>query len=719
MADANPVTVAISSDFFTAFSAVPKGKQAKIADFVTKFRADPTRPGINYERIKKARDPKLRSVRIDEAYRGIVLKPDSGNVFVLLYVDHHDKAYQWAETKMCGIHPEIGSIQVFDVVGGGALEKEKDHQPGTPEKGLFDHLRDKDIRRLGVPDELLALVRSFQDEQDLDEASAQLPQEAYEALSYAASGYDLQEIMNAMERPVTTTPVDVDDYAGALQNDDTRRRFVVVEGEIELAEMLSAPLEKWRVFLHPTQRKLVERDWNGPVRVLGGAGTGKTVAAMHRAKWLAENRFTGPNDRILFTTFTRNLAEDIKQNLAKICSSEAMKRIEVVNLDRWVHGFLQQQGYQREIIYGSRIQDLWDRALEHAPGELNVPGNFCREEWDTVIQPQGIQSLEQYWKASRIGRGTRLNRTQRKLAWQVFEEYRLDLGKQRLAEVDDALRDAEAILQANPRLVSYRAVIVDEAQDMGMAAFRLIRQIAGGQDSQNDIFIVGDGHQRIYNRQVVLGRAGIKVTGRARKLRINYRTTEENRKWAVGILEGVTVDDLDGMPEDQKGYKSLTHGVAPVIKHFASFNVEATFLAEYLSEIQRSGGELKDTCLVARTKKLLDQYESELQQRGIPTYRIKRGEAENRTAAGVRIATMHRVKGLEFDRVLIAGVNEGVLPDKWLMEYSLDPAVSKDTEFRERALLYVAATRAKKEVVVTCFGKVSPYLRQLVESQDK
>jgi len=648
-----------------------------------------------------------------------VLKPDSGNVFVLLYVDHHDKAYQWAETKMCGIHPEIGSIQVFDVVGGGALEKEKDHQPGTPEKGLFDHLRDKEIRRLGVPDELLALVRSFQDEQDLDEASAQLPQEAYEALSYAASGYDLQEIMNAMERPVTTTPVDVDDYAGALQNDDTRRRFVVVEGEIELAEMLSAPLEKWRVFLHPTQRKLVERDWNGPVRVLGGAGTGKTVAAMHRAKWLAENRFTGPNDRILFTTFTRNLAEDIKQNLAKICSSEAMKRIEVVNLDRWVHGFLQQQGYQREIIYGSRIQDLWDRALEHAPGELNVPGNFCREEWDTVIQPQGIQSLEQYWKASRIGRGTRLNRTQRKLAWQVFEEYRLDLGKQRLAEVDDALRDAEAILQANPRLVSYRAVIVDEAQDMGMAAFRLIRQIAGGQDSQNDIFIVGDGHQRIYNRQVVLGRAGIKVTGRARKLRINYRTTEENRKWAVGILEGVTVDDLDGMPEDQKGYKSLTHGVAPVIKHFASFNVEATFLAEYLSEIQRSGGELKDTCLVARTKKLLDQYESELQQRGIPTYRIKRGEAENRTAAGVRIATMHRVKGLEFDRVLIAGVNEGVLPDKWLMEYSLDPAVSKDTEFRERALLYVAATRAKKEVVVTCFGKVSPYLRQLVESQDK
>jgi superfamily I DNA/RNA helicase/mRNA-degrading endonuclease RelE of RelBE toxin-antitoxin system len=711
MAGAIPATVAISADFLNAFSAVPKGKQAKVVDFVTKFMADPTRPGINYEPIKKARDPKLRSVRIDEAYRGIVLKPDAGNVFVLLYVDHHDKAYQWAENKVCGIHPEIGSIQVFDVVEKSAAKQHQEPYSGTLEKGLFDHLRDKDIRRLGVPDELLPLVRSFRDENDLDEASAQLPQEAYEALSYAASGYDLQEIMTAMERPVTTTPVDVDDYARALQNDDTKRRFVVVEGETELAEMLSAPLEKWRVFLHPVQRKLVERDWNGPVRVLGGAGTGKTVAAMHRAKWLAENRFTGPNDRILFTTFTRNLAEDIKQNLAKICSPEAMKRIEVVNLDRWVHGFLQQQGYQREIIYDSRIRELWDKALQHVPSELKLPESFYREEWDTVIQPQGVQSLEQYWTASRIGRGTKLNRMQRKLAWHVFEEYRLDLSRRRLAEVDDALRDAESILQANPRLVSYKAIIVDEAQDMGMSAFRLIRQITGAEDSKNNVFIVGDGHQRIYNRQVVLSRAGIKITGRSRKLRINYRTTEENRRWAVSILEGVSVDDLDGTIENQAGYKSLTHGIPPAIKAFPSFKEEVAFLAEHLSGLQQQGDLLKDTCLVARTKKLLDQYESALKDHGIHTYRIKRGEAENRGAEGVRVATMHRVKGLEFDRIIVAGVNEGVLPDQVVLEATSDPAVRKDTEFRERALLYVAATRAKKEVVVTSFGRPSELLR--------
>ena len=710
MAGAAPMTVAISTDFLNAFSAVPKGKQAKVVDFVTKFMADPTRPGINYEPIKKARDPKLRSVRIDEAYRGIVLKPDSGNVFVLLYVDHHDKAYQWAENKVCGIHPEIGSIQIFDVVEGSAAEQQQEPDSGAPAKGLFDHLRDKDIRRLGVPDELLPLVRSFRDENDLDAASDKLPQEAYEALSYAASGYDLQEIMNAMERPVATAPVDVDDYASALENDDTKRRFVVVEGETELAEMLAAPLEKWRVFLHPVQRKLVERDWNGPVRVLGGAGTGKTVAAMHRAKWLVENRFTDPNDRILFTTFTRNLAEDIKQNLAKICSPDAMKRIEVVNLDRWVHGFLQQQGYQREIIYGSRIWEVWEKALEHVSSELNLPESFYREEWDAVIQPQGIRTLEQYFKASRIGRGVKLNRAQRKLAWQVFEEYRLDLSRQRLVEVDDAMGDAASILSAQPRLIAYKAVIVDEAQDMGMSAFRLIRQIVGSEDSKNNIFIVGDGHQRIYNRQVVLSRAGIKITGRSRKLRINYRTTEENRKWAVGILEGLPVDDLDGMTENQLGYKSLTHGIPPIVKEFSSFKEEADFLVGHLWALQEQGGRLKDACLVTRTKKLLDQYESALKEHGILTYRIKRGEAENRGAEGIRLATMHRVKGLEFDRIIIAGVNEGVIPDQWLLDATSDPAVRRDMEFRERALLYVAATRAKKEVVVTSFGRPSELL---------
>ncbi len=586
--------------------------------------------------------------------------------------------------------------------------------PSAIEPGaLFSNLRNRDLLKLGVPEELFRLVRAMKTEGDLDAAQEQLPQEAYEALALIAVGISLEEVLRDLERPEHKPPIDTNDFAQAIENDDSKRRFLVVDDEFELAAILNAPLEKWRVFLHPKQRKLVERDWNGPVRVLGGAGTGKTVVALHRAKWLLENRFTDKNDRILFTTFTRNLAADIEQNLTKICSAETMKRIEVVNLDKWVLKFLNQQGYPSQIDYGSRTTPLWEQAVEQAPVELGFPSSFYREEWEEVIQPQAITSLEEYISASRVGRGVRLNRAGRKKVWPVFEEYRNHLSKNKLSEPEDAMRDAAVILASQGAVLSYKAIIVDEAQDMGLHAFKLIRQMIPESQNKNDIFIVGDGHQRIYGRKVALSRAGIKITGRSSKLRINYRTTEENRNWAVRILEGLPVDDLDGNIDDQKGYKSLLHGGFPEVRNFKSFEQEITFLADYLSRFQKENGLLQDVCLVARSKSLLEQYEAALNQKGIKTYRISRNKAEDRAAAGVRLATMHRVKGLEFDRVIIAAVNEGVVPEPKAIQETMDSAIQKADELKERSLLYVAATRAKKEVLVTSFGKPSVYLGNL------
>ncbi len=713
-ASPRPIKVAISADFLSAFSKIERQRQGKVLDFVNKFRSDPTRTGINYERIKVAKDPNLRSVRIDEAYRGIVLKPDAGDVYVLLWVDHHDKAYKWAENKSCSVHPEIGSLQVYDVK---QIEQPGYGQqiPSAIEPGaLFSNLRNRDLLKLGLPEELFSLVRAMKTEGDLDAAQEQLPQEAYEALAMIAVGISLEEVLRDLERPEHKPPIDTNDFAQAIENDDSKRRFFVVEDELELAAILNAPLEKWRVFLHPKQRKLVERDWNGPVRVLGGAGTGKTVVALHRAKWLLENRFTDKNDRILFTTFTKNLAADIEQNLTKICSAETMKRIEVVNLDKWVLKFLNQQGYQSQIDYGSRTTPLWEQAVEQAPVKLGFPSSFYREEWDEVIQPQAITSLEEYISASRIGRGVRLNRAGRKKVWPVFEEYRGRLSKNKLSEPEDAMRDAAVILASQGAVLSYKAVIVDEAQDMGLHAFKLIRQMIPESQNKNDIFIVGDGHQRIYGRKVALSRAGIKITGRSSKLRINYRTTEENRNWAVRILEGLPVDDLDGNIDDQTGYKSLLHGGFPEVRNFKSFEQEIAFLVDYLSRFQKENGLLQDVCLVARSKSLLEQYEAALNQKGIKTYRISRNKAEDRAAAGARLATMHRVKGLEFDRVIIAAVNDGVVPEPRSIQETMDPTIQKSDELKERALLYVAATRAKKEVLVTSFGKPSVYLGNFI-----
>ena len=708
--------VAIASDFLNAFAKIPGKQQNKVLEFITKFRANPMASGINYEKIATFKDQTLRSVRIDKTYRGIVKKPDSGNIFMLLWVDHHDKAYKWAENKVCEINPETGCLQIYEVEeqavppAGQVGTDTIDTEPGKSEK-IFSSIRDRHLLRLGVPANQLSLIRSFESMEQLDNAAEKLPVEAYEALFFLGEGYSLEEVFKEMGKSEDGQEVNIDDFEKALENPDSKRHFFVVEDDLILQEMLKAPLDKWRVFLHPSQRNLVEREWNGPVRVLGGAGTGKTVVAMHRAKYLAENIFTKDQDRILFTTFTRNLAADILENLKKICPDNIMRRIEVINLDRWVLSFLKKNDYNYNIDYGSKTSPLWDRALSLADGDLGLADTFFREEWKRVIQPNGITSFSEYAKISRVGRGVQLSRKKRKAVWPVFEEYRVLLNENHLREPDDAMRDARVLMEKKGDVLPYCAVIVDEAQDMGSQAFRLIRQIVSGGEQKNDIFIVGDAHQRIYHHKVVLGQCGINIKGRGKKLKINYRTTEENRRWAVNLLEGVNFDDLDGELDDQKGYKSLLHGVVPIIKVCSSFQQELDVIIDYLNQIENSDGNINGVCLVARTNNLLKQYEGALKAKGKETCFIRRSEAEDHREKGVRLATMHRVKGLEFDRVIIAGVNDGVVPLETSWTQSTDQVIRKETETHERALLYVAATRAKKGVLVTSFGKCSRFLQ--------
>lgn len=700
-----PIKVAIASDFFTSFAKVPRKQQTKIIDFINKFRSNPELPGINYEKIVRAKDQNMRSVRIDKAYRGIVLKPESGNVYVLLWVDHHDDAYKWAENKNCQIHPETGSLQVIEV------ERDVETISGAEppdEKGLFHEIRDKHLLKLGVPKQQLTLVRDLKTDGDLDEIADQLPQEAYEALFFLACGHSLEEVFRELEAAEEPKIVDTTDFEAALENPDSKRRFYIVEDDLELAAILKEPLEKWRVFLHPSQRKLVERSWNGPVRVLGGAGTGKTVAAIHRAKWLAQNVFTHEHDRILFTTYTRNLAADIQENLSKICSKEVLRKIEVVNLDRWVSVFLKRNGYDFEIDYGNRTGLLWKRAVDMAPDEPHLPPEFYREEWERVVQSQAISTAGEYMKASRVGRGVRLNRKMRKAVWSVFEEYRTLLNENGLREPADAMRDARLLIESGNEPLPYRSVIVDEAQDMGFQAFMLIRQIVP--EGKNDLFITGDAHQRIYRHKVILGQCGINIMGRGKKLKINYRTTDEIRSWAVSLLKDVPIDDLDGGTDDQKGYKSLLHGAHPEIKIFPGFQEEVDYIADYLKSVGVRVSSLKGACLVARTNSLVTQYQNALIQKGIDVYPIKRSEAEDRSMPGVRLATMHRVKGLEFDHVIIAGVNEGIVPFENTASDSSDSTVRQNLETNERALLYVSATRSKKEVLITAFGKAGKFI---------
>ncbi|MBL3600964.1 MAG: ATP-dependent helicase [gamma proteobacterium endosymbiont of Lamellibrachia anaximandri] len=701
------IKVAISNDIFQCLVHLPPSVQPKVSKFITQFQADPRGSGINYEKIRDARDDKVRSVRIDQAYRGIVLKPEHGDIYMLLWIDKHDDAYEWARRHKVNVNPETGTLQVFVAESADELSGVVSEKAGTIPKipGAFDELKDKQLLRIGVPEEQIQLVRHVQNEFELDKIENRLPQEAYEGLFMYMAGSRYDEIIN--ERDLAAQEViDTNDYNAALQRLSSRGHFVVVEDELELQKMLNAPLEQWRVFLHPMQRKLAEGKKNGAVRVLGGAGTGKTVVAMHRAKWLAEHL---PGEKkILFTTFTRNLALDIKENLSTICSSKSMERIEVINLDSWVSQFLRKRNYDYRVIYDND-NEFWKRALDLAPDELGLPDAFYREEWMKVIQPQSIENVDQYKRASRLGRGTRLNRADRVKIWVVFSEYRNLLTANRKKEVDDAYRDAASLIAQEASMLAYAAVVVDESQDMGTQAFRLIRSIVP--EGENDIFVVGDGHQRIYGRnKVVLSRCGINIRGRARKLRVNYRTTDEIRRWAVNLLEGFSVDDLDGGNDDNKAYKSLTHGEAPILESFDDAGQQAEFVGKLIQQRQQDDRQLSEICIVARTKRELKKVTRELGSSDINYFHLTRDASDQQKPDFVRLGTMHRVKGLEFDEVVLVSLNKGIVPLGKALHGKGDVVEKRQADLEERALLYVAITRAKRHAVLLSYGEPSEYI---------
>ena len=694
--------VAIFEEFLDAFAKIPRAQQKKVSKFLRMFREDPTQASINYESVHSFSDPNLRTVRIDQSYRAIVRKPDTGNVYMLLWVDNHDEAMRWAENKKVSVHPETGALQVVAGVTEDVVPPEEETDD---EAALFDHVRDRELLRLSVPEEHLPAVRRVRGMADLEALKPVLPPEAFEALYWLGEGESLEEVERAMA-VAAVEKVDTADFDAALERDASKRRFVVVDDDATLESMLDAPLEKWRVFLHPSQRSLVERQWNGPVRVLGGAGTGKTVVAMHRAAYLVEKLYTEPSDRVLFTTFTRNLAADIRANLSRICSPEALARIEVVHIDKWVADLLQRAGYKYEIKWwgmGGELEELWDRALGLA-GSVSYSHSFFRDEWEMVVQPQGCETWDEYRRADRSGRGVRMSRAQRKAVWPVFEEYRHQLERHGYREPEDAMRDAAALLEQGKVKVQVRSIVVDEAQDMSTNAFALLRAIVP-EERPNDLFIVGDGHQRIYRKRVVLSRAGVNIRGRGRRLRVNYRTTDEIRRYAVAVLEGVDFDDLDDGADSTRGYRSLMHGVDPEIRLVDTFDAEVEAIAGWLT-----GVELNRSCLVARTNKLVDRYAAQLEDRGIPTRRVQPNAADDPSKPGLRVATMHRVKGLEFDRMILAGMTDENMPLRSRLHSTEDQAVRREAEIMERALLYVALTRARQAVLVTASGDASRWV---------
>lgn len=703
------VQIAFAGNYFSSVNKLDANIQAKVNKLVEKFQANPTSPGLNYETLNMCKDDSLRSLRVDQAYRVILSAPKEGNVYIFLIVDHHDRAYHWAQNHKCQVNRNTGLLQVVPTDYKEQVAELPDFKSATKEKPIFEFLKDRQLLKLGVPEELLAKIREITAEPQLNNLEIILPEDAYEGLflCMAEPSIETYEDILADREVDDFNNYDESNFTKALERLNSQAEFVVAHDEKELFDVLSAGLEKWRVFLHPSQRKLAQGIKNGAVRVLGGAGTGKTVVAMHRARWIAANIAT-VDKKVLFTTFTKNLAIDIESNLKNICSVDELSKIEVINLDQWVQGYMRQHVSQHRLMIDRDITNAyWKNAMYEKPDGIELPHNFFQEEWQRVIQPNGISDANSYKTTSRIGRGTRLDRSQRIAIWPVFEAYRRQLDMNGQKELDDCYRSVREYLRNNGITLPYCSIVVDEAQDMGTQAFLLLRAML--QEGSNDLFVVGDAHQRIYGRnKVVLGQCGINIKGRSKKLHINYRTTDETRSWASNLLAGRQIDDLDGGEDSNKGYRSLTHGLPPIIEQFTTELEQADFIKALLV---KSSTPISHICVVARTNKEIESIQILLNKSGIETVIIKSNEVEESKENAVRLASIHRIKGLEFDELILASANDGLVPLSFVINDKADQASKEQAETEERSLVYVALTRARKQAYILSYGKISSFFR--------
>ena len=726
--------VALSSDFLTAFARIPRSQQKKVRAFIEKFKADPTQASINYESLGGMRDEKVRTVRIDKAYRAVVIHPPQGDVYLCVWVDHHDEAMDWARRKVFEVNASTGSFQVWEPVEGvgnapgdaaptpelgrgDRTPARAAEPPPAPSDRLFARRTDDELKLVGVPAPLLPAVRAVRVEEDLDGLARFLPQEASDALYLLASGYDFEQALEELSAPAAGASVDTQDFTTALERPGSQRQFKVITDDRELAEMLDAPLALWRVFLHPTQQQLVRMESKGPARVLGGAGTGKTVVAMHRARHLAlRPGFLQPGQRVLFTTYTKNLAADIKQNLATLCGAER-DLIEVKHLHGWAADYLRARGAKMKVLPSTVEQQLWAEVVALADEALPYREAFYREEWNKAVQAHDVLSEAEYLKVRRTGRGTPLKRADRRAIWKVLSAYRGKLDAGGFMDPADLIREARLLLMNAPGGLPYRAVVADEVQDFRQADLALLRALVPS--GENDIFVVGDAHQRIYGHSASLGAADINIRGRrSRKLRINYRTTEEIRAWATAVLDGMSVDDLDDGVDEHQAYHSLRFGAAPELRHFRTADEESAFIVDTVRRWHEEGTRLADVCIIARTVKALEQrYQPLLEDAGLATQLIKT-DADTQKEDGVRLAGMHRAKGLEFRRVILAGIQAGTMPLELSDDRFADETAKLAHADSERRLLHVAATRARDGLVVTGYGEPSPVLSEVASAHN-
>lgn len=679
----------IADTFTSSFSRLAGPDQKAVKASVFDLQMDPTGNGLQMHRIDNSKDANFWSARVNRDIRLIVHK--TGESLLVAYVGHHDEAYSWAERRRIEAHPKTGAIQIVEVrerVEDIARPATFDFvflDPAAPGRAAeqsrpFATLADDSLLSIGVPADWLADVRAAS-EDDFFVLASHLPAEAAEALlEFAATG-----------RLAIPAPVSAADPYG---HPDALRRIRLIADQQELEQALTYPWEKWGVFLHPSQRALVERSFGGPARVAGSAGTGKTIVAIHRAVRLARDN---PDARILLASFSQALADTLAEKVRVLAPETGgiVPRITTASFQGIAEQMFQLEHGVRPRIASEAV--LRER-LKTAAGDAGLKGfsdRFLLSEWVNVVDGWGIESLDAYTTVQRMGRKSRLGPNQRARLWPVFEGVRNALAAERYttwADVFTGLADALVRRLSKP----FDHIVIDEAQDLAPAELRFFAALAP-QGSDN-LFLSGDIGQRIFQHPYSWSSLGVEVRGRSHTLKVCYRTSQQIRSAADRLLPTV-LRDVDGMEDERKGIISVFNGPNPEVHKALTPGAEEQTIRNAVRGWLEEGIAATEIGVFVRTPQLVARARAALTD--LPS------------SDGITTASMSMAKGLEFRAVVIMACDEGILPLDERVADAADEAELDDIYETERRLLYVACTRAREHLLVTGVEPVSPYLSDL------
>ena len=710
--------------------------------------------GMSFHKLDQARDKNFWSIRVSGDIRIIVHKTTGS--LLLCYVDHHDKAYNWAERRKLETHPKTGAAQlveiretVQDILIPNYIQQDLPPQSQSAlinkirgqTLPLFANIPDTELLNYGVPAEWLPDVRKATEE-SIFALADHLPAEATEALLELATG-------GKPRLPTPVTPA-----ADPFDHPDAQRRFRVMTNVEELQRALDFPWEKWAIYLHPEQRQWVEKDYTGPARVSGSAGTGKTIVALHRAAHLAR---THPDARILLTTFSDTLAHALQSKLKRLLGNQPRlgERIDVHSLSAIGQRLYKTHLGPATLVDRATLSEIISAAAQ--PGRAEPPAcppeasrrrnppspcrsaapqrdlpsrspgtpqthlakqcaaaaahkftpHFLLTEWEQVVDAWQLTTWDSYRDVTRLGRKTRLPEPQRQILWSIFDRVRAELKSRNLITESELFSNlAVAIAQkAQTGKTVFDFAVVDEAQDLSVSHLRFLAAL--GADRPEALFFAGDLGQRIFQQPFSWKALGVDVRGRSRTLRVNYRTSHQIRAQADRLL-GPAVTDIDGTTEDRSDTVSVFNGPPPAIQSFQTQDEEVRAVAAWITAQTKTGILPHEFGIFVRSEAQLDRARAAVTAAGLP-FKILDDHVAT-TTGHVSISTMHLAKGLEFRAVAVMACDDEIIPLQERIETVGDDADLREVYDTERHLLYVACTRARDHLLVTSVAPASEFL---------